>query len=99
MSIDMTKYPKYLDNKSENKKKDNSKNKINIYENKVNNIKVQQKIDEYIQKEKALYNELKINIKKMQNDINLTNIYRMKRNNYIESYTEANNNINYDDFY
>ena len=99
LSIDMTKYPKYLDNKSENKKKDNSKNKINIYENKVNNIKVQQKIDEYIQKEKALYNELKINIKKMQNDINLTHIYRMKRNNYIESYTDANNNINYDDFY
>ena len=87
LTIDMTKYPKHLENKIENNKIDSFKTIENFSKNK-------QKIDEYKQKEKALYNELIINIKKMQYDINLT----LKRHKYIDSYTETNNDKKIDDF-
>ena len=88
----MTKNNKNLDEKI---KIDN--NKLEILRNKETMNKIKQKIEEYRKRENAIFEKLKININKMQNDIHSTNLYSMNRQKFIDKQNESKNNKVYDE--
>ena len=92
LNIDMTKNNKNLDEKI---KIDN--NKLEILRNKETMNKIKQKIEEYRKRENAIFEKLKININKMQNDIHSTNLYSMNRQKFIDKQNESKNNKVYDE--
>ena len=76
----------------ENNKSDNLKNKNN------NNI-LKRIIERYRNRKKSILDTLKIDIKKLEFDIDSSNVYCKNRQNYLETQNELNTNHIYDDLF
>ena len=76
----------------ENNMSDNLKNKDN------NNI-LKRIIERYRNRKKSILDKLKIDIKKLEFDIDSSNVYCKNRQNYLETQNELNTNHIYDDLF
>ena len=72
---------------------------FNNYRNQENFNKFKKKIEEYKKREKTIIDKLKININKMQANIDSSNIYNLNRKKLLETEKELNTNQIYDDLF
>ena len=80
--------------KSEEKVKKNKNILSYVFRNKESINILNQKINEYNEREKAIFDKLKINIKKIQSDINSSTLYFTDRIKILDSSKELNVNDN-----
>ena len=74
-------------------------NKIDYFQNKESINIVKQKIEEYKKREKAIFDKLKINIKKLQNNMKYSKSYNKNKPKFLDKKNQSNyNKINYDIF-
>ena len=88
-------YNKNIDNKEikkENNFIDNDRNKETMN-------KVKLKIEEYQKRERAIYNKLKIDINKLQDDIKSSKLYSINMKKTLETKKQVNLNKIYDEFF
>ena len=88
-------YNKNIDNKEikkENNFIDNNRNKETMN-------KVKLKIEEYQKRERAIYNKLKIDINKLQDDIKSSSLYSINMKKSLETKKQVNLNKIFDEFF